>query len=806
MSSSAFEQVAADGQPGSMPEISEPAANGVKPKKSKQQDKPRWLMILLFILSALYLLPEAIFNARLVQVAGGGSMDSNELHLVELFGRTISGIGVSLLLADWLLKGWLVRTVPRVIMGFVVITALAWPTVFFGQKLLIDKLLVDPSTSQQRQEAFFASILRSGLATNAVNISGLPYDPEHATKPEEMTFLALMGGLVYANSEFLGHVDQQKHAIVERYITNRAGTDFDNYYARYKGMRERLIGGWEEYQSGVKRYNAAIASSPARADKAWEQVESEVATGWNKYQKAQQAYWGRAEVRAQEMAPKIARLFDERNDCIERYQTKRKNPERLNSCIRSIDKDHERLLDKYHLSYQPLDYWLIRKEGRIKGETTIGQSVMTLGLSALVAGLEHLTGDAGEQVIHWVYSRDVSDYTPKIMGLWQEKFEKETGYPMGIADLQTFRQHAVTARKVRARLAKEGIQLASTWQINQIGSFQNAVAKRVKQEADGKWNREMRKQGWQLTPNLSWGQFQRSETIQARIKREMGERYYVSPMLADWNNKEFYRFAIVPNIKRETEHWIGYLDASLSQFADGGPLAEEGKNALRSVLVPPISMGLSLLLVILTALKLPLKFWQLVRPGQVPNTLRDTAISMGLILAVVIVPLAMLESKFTAGESTAGYFFDQVEQQSSPVTAMALRWVVHTQPVVQPLGYGLDEVFGVTDWFSDNLEHSIGLLDASVMPVLAAGTGAKTQVSEVIDDKGMLRLIPLTVKSNAPGARIRIMNIKPKYKAGMQLPVSNYDIQVSAPGYQTERRWVQHNQHQDVHEFNLKSE
>lgn len=813
MSDSAFEQIAAERrarQAAAQGQAAEQTTTTSKkltqPKAGKKQDKPRWLMIALFILSALYLLPEAIFNAKLVEVAGGGGMDSHDLHLVELFGRTISGIGVSLLLADWLLKGALVRSVPRVIFGFVVIFALAWPTVFFGQKLLIDKLLVDPSSAEQRQEAFFASVLRSGLATNAVNISGLPYNPEHAAKPEEMTFLALMGGLVYANSEFLDHVETQKHAIVERYITNRAGLDFDNYYTRYKGMRERLGDGWEQYQDGVKRYNSAIASSPSRADKAWEQVESEVASGWDKYQKAHQAYWGRAEVRAQEMAPEIADMFDDRNWCIDRYQKKNRDPERLNSCTRNVEKKHERLLEKYHLTYQPLDYWLIREEGRIKGETTVGQTVMTLGLSALVAGLEHLSGDAGEQVVNWVYSRNVADYTPKIMVLWQEKFQKETGYPMGISELQAFRQHEVTARKVRARLAKEGIQLASSWQINQIGVFQQAVAKRVKQEADNKWRQEMKRQGWSLKPNMSWAQFQRSDDIQARIKREMGERYYVSPMLADWNNKEFYRFAIVPNIKRETEHWIGYLDASLSQFADGGPLAEEGKNALRSVLVPPISMGLSLLLVILTALKLPLKFWQLVRPGQAPNPLRDAGISLGLIAAVLIVPVTMMGSKFTAGESTAGYFFDQVEQQSSPVAAMALRWVVHTQPVVQPLGVGLDQQLGVTRWFKQNLEGHIGQLDAWVMPMLATEAAARTQVSEVVDEKGMLRLIPLTVKVNADNATIRIMNIKPRFEQGMALPVSNYDIQVSAPGYKTVRRWVKHSQAHQQHSFTLQPE
>ena len=43
-------------------------------------------------------------------------------------------------------------------------------------------------------------------------------------------------------------------------------------------------------------------------------------------------------------------------------------------------------------------------------------------------------------------------------------------------------------------------------------------------------------------------------------------------------------------------------------------------------------------------------------------------------------------------------------------------------------------------------------------------------------------------------ARIRIMNIKPAFTQGMQLPSSEYDIEVSANGYKTHRRW--HSLHQ----------
>ncbi|HMR03866.1 MAG TPA: SUMF1/EgtB/PvdO family nonheme iron enzyme, partial [Candidatus Competibacter phosphatis] len=47
----------------------------------------------------------------------------------------------------------------------------------------------------------------------------------------------------------------------------------------------------------------------------------------------------------------------------------------------------------------------------------------------------------------------------------------------------------------------------------------------------------------------------------------------------------------------------------------------------------------------------------------------------------------------------------------------------------------------------------------------------------------------LTVKTEPPGAQVRIMNIGPAYRDGIELVPGDFDIEVSAPGYQTDRAW-----------------
>ena len=53
----------------------------------------------------------------------------------------------------------------------------------------------------------------------------------------------------------------------------------------------------------------------------------------------------------------------------------------------------------------------------------------------------------------------------------------------------------------------------------------------------------------------------------------------------------------------------------------------------------------------------------------------------------------------------------------------------------------------------------------------------------------MLNLLALVVRPTPKDARVRIMNIVPRYQAGMELDPGRFDIDVSRQGYQRYRQW-----------------
>lgn len=50
--------------------------------------------------------------------------------------------------------------------------------------------------------------------------------------------------------------------------------------------------------------------------------------------------------------------------------------------------------------------------------------------------------------------------------------------------------------------------------------------------------------------------------------------------------------------------------------------------------------------------------------------------------------------------------------------------------------------------------------------------------------------VQLEVITDPADATVRIMNIVPAYKAGIRLDPGRYDLEVSSPGYLTQRRWI----------------
>ncbi|MCR8922577.1 bifunctional serine/threonine-protein kinase/formylglycine-generating enzyme family protein [Dasania sp. GY-MA-18] len=95
----------------------------------------------------------------------------------------------------------------------------------------------------------------------------------------------------------------------------------------------------------------------------------------------------------------------------------------------------------------------------------------------------------------------------------------------------------------------------------------------------------------------------------------------------------------------------------------------------------------------------------------------------------------------------------------------------------------------------DNLQHSLQK-PAITLPQLPANQPAPAIVSEsIVRDKAPEQYItakkyPLTIKTEPQQAKVRILNIKPAYRDGIELEQGKYHIEVSAEDYHSQEFWV----------------
>ena len=661
------------------------------------QSRPRYWMIALFVLSIFYLIPEIIFNAALVQVAGSADAPLHVLEAVELFGRSISGIGVTLLLADLLLRGRLLASPLRAIGSFLLLLIVVWPLVFFGQRYLVDEFIVNVSTAEQRQRAYFSQVLRTALAHNNVEIDGIPYDPDHAPTPSELTFLALFGGMVYADPKLVERLESKAPEIVQKHVAQQAYADFPHHYKRYQAFRKQLQDAYREYANNSNDYNSARDNAQARANTAWQEVQDQVLKGWGNYQQAVKAFDARTHARAQEITPKLSQYFEGIGKCTS------------DSCRTRWNKGYDDNLKRYDIGYVSPDYWLTEEtvSKLEKFSTSLIAGVLTGGVYTLVQGIDMASGgNGGMPDKRYYFINDVDSVRQKIQSKMESEFSKSAkGYPYGLTSLEAFRGHTLTAQNVRRQVNKNHqLGLADSWHITDRAGFDKAVTRRVYQQTDARWKAANQERNLSLPPNLSWSEFQKHQDIQQRIKNEMGSRYYVKPMMADWNNKTFLTRVVEPNIKRETESALNSLRAQVVEFEDGGKLENASKTALRSIIVPPISMAVSLFLIISTLIKLPQRFWEIGRARQPKKTLQQKMTGIVLfkmlpLAAVILVPILWMPNKYLDETSTVNYFIERVEENASAFSSGALYWVMAAQPRFHPLGETLEYQLGLMDSF-----------------------------------------------------------------------------------------------------------
>ena len=680
--------------------------------------------IILFLLSLVYLGAELVFNRQLLDVSSSVQSDPDEVERIQYFGRAASGLGFTLLVQG-IFQQFGFRIIKRKQWTFLVVTALicmapfvltlgqtvyekmagaaatgdvpythgmywgllpfagfffvlagrrykaavilglflmTWPAMFYGQRLAVERFLISPTTAEDRLNAHYILLLRSGIESCTVLLDGAAFCDGPAAGDaagdvvEKRSTRAVMGALFMLNT---GAVfdglsisrDQLINSIAQRdmwfsskeyyqqYLQKVADKRDqyekylnDTYYLPYRQASDLYL---KTYNKAASLYTQSSASGKLEkmADDADRQVADQVEQGWEKYEHAVNTY-GRLSVVAA-MASSAA------SGAENRVYTK-------------FCRDHESACNR-----------------------ALGAGSGGINMDSVISAAKTTATD---------------------------QFYQQTGYPPDLATKDDFTRHQKTQEEIRVQVEKklreqiDGYELPPEWYYDPV-TFRNDILRLLQGEAHGKaleiasraqqeWRNKVQSRfNVKVDPGLSPEEF----------FRKLGGNPL--PPLKDLVMSEdaFRTKYIVPLNRKIADETIDAMKKEGPSFANQQEQAEKGKDYIRVLYVPPIALCLSIMIVVVTigrymtsAATDATKKIRWVRGFSYRGLKMIRPVYWVVYLALAVGLPYKWPNAYISTKAYQKYYHFARDQ--SPVTSQVLDWVVHVQPIIYRAGAVMPDV------------------------------------------------------------------------------------------------------------------
>ncbi|MBI1216024.1 MAG: hypothetical protein GC185_09430 [Alphaproteobacteria bacterium] len=644
--------------------------------------------ILLLIFSLAYIGAEAVFNMRLLDVAGTVRSDPDALKNLQYFGRSVSAFGFTLLvLGVFEIGGFELATrrqwatamalallclgpfialfieniatlyqtpgvpsyqthfetyemtlcfVPLLGLAFVCgsggfrrwlvilgLVCLAWPAMFLGQKLLIERYLIDQTTWSQRQDARSMLMLRSGLEDGIMQLGDLQLHDAGAGVADMKAARIVMSAIWMLHpARVLQDLQRNRDALVENAAANGTWFSTANAYKKYvskvtserNAYQQELM---DKYYTPYKQASGMYADMmdaaylDKEAEKARQQVEDGIDDGWRRYKDA-----------VNEMRQSVTTVVSEAM---------------RGSAAAS------RLADSYCATHDCPD-------------VDISKSIDALQQKA------------------------------------ETKFYVRTGYHSDIRDRATFVAQKKTQREIRkqveeqfrTRFGQKDFTLPDDWTY-EPESFKKSVKKMMREQAHVAWRRRF---GDKLPPGLGPDEFAAAMGVQIPSVDEL----LMPP-------DQFFQKYVLPGNQRMVDSMISDLRADREKYPADMTTMEEGKEYADALYIPTISLVVSLSVVMMTLLRgllagVALVYLHFQRVYNLQRWMLYGAQGVvgGCFIAFLLALPRIAPNPYASGEMYHRYLADA--EKVHPVPAHILDWAVQVQPVIYRFGMEIRRAAG----------------------------------------------------------------------------------------------------------------
>lgn len=229
-----------------------------------------WYVYVITALTAIYLIVELSFNARLLDVVGGAS-PPDAVHSIEYWGRGISG--AALALAVWGMgimplankRQWPSGTIVIVL----ALSAAASGWFMWNLQRGIVNFLVDRSTGTERRLAMKLNLVERNAVLGLWGLQDITLTPDVLQSPEGKSFLALLPFMASSFEGVEGKIDVGLEHSTQLLAASQIGSPLEFYNKAFVPSVTQIYGAYKTYVDGYNAYQDALTRIPQQTRAAW---------------------------------------------------------------------------------------------------------------------------------------------------------------------------------------------------------------------------------------------------------------------------------------------------------------------------------------------------------------------------------------------------------------------------------------------------------------------------------------------------------------------------------------------------------
>lgn len=647
-----------------------------------QIGSPIWFQIVLILLGAAYLAFELSFNAYLVDTATM-TLTDNEVENLEKFGRTLSGVGLMLLVFGWIRYNstrkfqTLIKMSAFGLFGFMLM--------FIGQKALID-YMVDKSTPQQRKDSQYIILMKTAMVENAINIEGVEHSPEEIQTPKVKTFLNTVGLLSFLNSDFVNVIRESSRDIVVSLMNINPREGMDDAYGKFDKERMVVYDSWEKYLVANKELKAATSNESLiqKAEESWDEVESGIKRKWQDILIAKKKYndymsgkrkgsLSASSAKNQSFIKKSEHSRIYMKDFFESYRLCHEKAYLVSNHKDRQDLFRDKCLLKTLSVYNEKIHQYTGKYIDYKEFCTIHpDSRKSLNWEEPFTP-KKILNCPGDQafIINKAIAESQQSVDPRAMFIKQTGFEPQVTY-------NEFLQSKKVSASTRDKIIEKGIYLDEKWTPFNDDIFKNKVVLKIREAATENFKRKSQElSGVEIPPYLNFDQFTSLDIIQNKLRAALKTNKKVDAKMSE---EDFYKLVIEPEVNKVIDKAYEPFSRDKKLLGNGEQDEILGKQYVKAVIIPPIAMLFSLFFAVVNMVFLTMRIVYLL--VSIPKV-AQVILNMALMTAIVILPLQI---KSGLGSNSIANYFVKSASQVIGKSSMGLSWLMNFQPIAYPAG------------------------------------------------------------------------------------------------------------------------